>query len=82
MTFTLTYRQGSFRQSEVFISRTGAVARAYVMLGGIGCSGHQIDEDGKVVLHEAEIIAGCEEAASQRPAKESGVDGPRASSPA
>jgi hypothetical protein len=62
MTFTLTYRQGSFRQSEDFVSRFGALARAYIMLGGIGCSGYQIDEDGKVVLHESEIIAGREEA--------------------
>jgi hypothetical protein len=74
MTFTLTYRQGSFLQSEVFISQIGAVARAYVMLGGIGCSGHQIDEDGKVVLYESEIIAGCEDACRDRLAKS--VTGP------
>jgi hypothetical protein len=60
MTFTLTYRQGSFRQSEVFVSQVGAVVRAHVTLGWVGCSGHQIDEDGKVVLHESEIKEGCE----------------------
>jgi hypothetical protein len=63
MTFTLTYRQGSFRQSEDFVSQIGAVARAYFMLEGIGCYGHQIDEDGRIILHESEIIAGCEAAA-------------------
>jgi len=62
MTFTLTYQQGSFRQSEVFVSRICAVARAYIVLGGIGCSGHQIHEDGTVVMHESEIVEGCEEA--------------------
>lgn len=62
MTFTLSYRQGSFRQSEDFVSRIAAVARAYVVLGGTGCSGHQIDEDGRVVLYECEIVAGCKEA--------------------
>jgi len=62
MTFTLTYRQGSFRQSEDFVSQVCAVARADIVLDGIGCYGHQIAEDGKVMLHESEIVAGREAA--------------------
>jgi len=59
MPFTLTYRQGSFAQSEVFSSRTGAMARAYLVLEGPGCSNLLINEHGLIVAHEAEIISEC-----------------------
>jgi hypothetical protein len=56
MAFTLTYRKGSFSQSETYSSLTGAIGRASVVLETTGCFGLAIDEDGMHLLHQSEIV--------------------------
>src|ERR1700712_6078752 len=57
MTFNLTYRKGSFPQSEVYSSLLGALDRAHVVLETGSCFGLEIDEDGMHLLYESEIIS-------------------------
>ena len=59
MSFTLSYIQGSFSRSEVFSSRLGAMAQAYIVLDGTGCTNLRIDQHGLVVANQAEIICEC-----------------------
>ena len=62
--FTLTYRRGSFPQSEECGSLLSAIARACIMLEAGGCLGFQIEQGGNVVMHHAQIIAECGKANS------------------
>ncbi len=63
MSFTLTYRRGSFPQSEIYSSLFGAMGRASIVLETSGCFGLEIDENGTLLLHQSEIILRCKEAA-------------------
>ena len=57
MTFNLTYRQGSFLQAHAYVTLVGAIGRAGLILKMVGCYGLAIDEDGRPLLAEPEIVA-------------------------
>ena len=64
MTFNLTYRRGSFPQSEEFASLPGAIARAFILMKGETCVCFQIEEGGEVVMLEAQLAMECKKANS------------------
>ncbi len=62
MSYLLSYRQGSFAQSEVHLSLSGAMTRAYAAIEGTGCSCFKIERDGRIVMTESQIISECQKA--------------------
>lgn len=60
MEIILCYRRGSFAQSETLGSLDDAIGRACeLLLEDNGCTCLQIEQDGKTVLTELEILAKC-----------------------
>ena len=57
VTIILRYRRGSFGQWETHRSVSDALERSAILLKGEGCSNLQLEEDGKVVMTQADIIA-------------------------
>jgi hypothetical protein len=62
MSYLLSYRQGSFAQSEAHLSLSGAMTRAYAAVEGEGCSAFKIERDGILVMDDAQIILECQRA--------------------
>ncbi len=60
MPLILRYQQGSFAQWETMGSLTDAIERAYeLILSDKGCSGVQIEQDGRFLMGEAQIVEKC-----------------------
>jgi hypothetical protein len=62
MSYLLSYRQGSFAQSEAHLSLSSAMARAYTAIEENGCSFFKIERDGRTVMTESQIILECQRA--------------------
>jgi hypothetical protein len=64
MLIDLSYRRGSFEQSETFGSVAVALARAGVLLGTGQCSDFRIDQDGEMKLGHYQIVKTCAQSSS------------------
>jgi hypothetical protein len=62
MIFTLSYRQGSFAQSEIFGSLSDAMTGAYAKITKEGCSAFTIRDGGIVVMYQSQIQEHCQTA--------------------
>ncbi len=56
MIYSLSYRKGSFPQSEDYSSLSGAMGRAAIVLETNGCFGLAIEEGGVHMLQHSEIV--------------------------
>ena len=56
MIYCLTYKKGSFLQSEEYSSLLAALGRAAIILEAKDCSDLAIQEDGVHHLHHADIV--------------------------
>lgn len=64
--YTLFYRRGSFAQSEIFGSLTGAMSGASALFNQEGYSAFSIEDGGGIVMRHAQIEEHCRAAKAAR----------------